>query len=174
MYRHHIRESALKGDSWREVPCRTRDSNSQQYCALAFQLDALPTELFPPWLPELQTCIFSRKNQGNTGFSQSTLVIMVSFGISAEYDQKCHMEGSCQQVMCKLQSTIIYHTEVYFMIYMYLSANMWIVPLTDSLSSVLRICVADELRTAFPELFKGFAVTDLRIGSEFWRKKQKQ
>ena len=42
------RESALKVDSGRKVPCHTRDSNPRQYRTLVFQLDALPTELFPP------------------------------------------------------------------------------------------------------------------------------
>ena len=41
-------ESALKVDSGRKIPYHTRDSNPVQYCTLVFQLDALPTELFPP------------------------------------------------------------------------------------------------------------------------------
>ena len=54
-------------------------------------------------------------------------------------------------------------------IQMHPSVKMWMVQLTDSLSSVFRIWVAEELRTALPELFKGFAVTDFRIGREFWK-----
>ena len=42
-----VKESALKVDTRRKIPCRTGDSNPRQYCALAFQSDALPTELFP-------------------------------------------------------------------------------------------------------------------------------
>ena len=44
-----VRESALKVNSGRKIPCRTRDSNPRQYCAgLAFQSDTLRDELFPP------------------------------------------------------------------------------------------------------------------------------
>ena len=42
------RESALKVDSGRNIPCCTGDLNPPQYCALAFQQDALPTESFSP------------------------------------------------------------------------------------------------------------------------------
>ena len=31
-----VRESALKADSGRKIPCRTGDSNPQQYCAWLF------------------------------------------------------------------------------------------------------------------------------------------
>ena len=41
-------ESALKIDSGRKIPFRIEDSNRRKYYALAFQLDVLPTELFPP------------------------------------------------------------------------------------------------------------------------------
>ena len=40
------RESALKVDSGRKIPCRTGDSNPR----LTFQSDTLPTELFPAHL----------------------------------------------------------------------------------------------------------------------------
>ena len=42
-----VRESALEVDSGRKIPCCTGDSNPREYCARAFQSDALPTELFP-------------------------------------------------------------------------------------------------------------------------------
>ena len=42
-----VRESALKADPGRKISYRTGDSNLRQYSALAFQSDALPTELFP-------------------------------------------------------------------------------------------------------------------------------
>ena len=38
-----VRESALKVDSGRKIPCRTRDSNQRQYCAWLLQPAALPT-----------------------------------------------------------------------------------------------------------------------------------
>ena len=41
-----VRESALKVDSGRTVPCRTGDWNPHQYC-FWLQSNALPTELFP-------------------------------------------------------------------------------------------------------------------------------
>ena len=46
-----VRESAPEADSGRKIPYRTGDSNPRQYCAwrfLAFQSDALPTDLYPP------------------------------------------------------------------------------------------------------------------------------
>ena len=45
-----VRESALKVDSGRKIPDLTGDSNLRQYGALAFYLDARPTELPPPHL----------------------------------------------------------------------------------------------------------------------------
>ena len=42
-----VRESALEVDSGRKIPCCTGDSNPREYCARAFQSDALPTELLP-------------------------------------------------------------------------------------------------------------------------------
>ena len=48
MLKHAIaRESALKVDSGRKITCHTGDSNLRQYCALAFQSAAFPTDLFP-------------------------------------------------------------------------------------------------------------------------------
>ena len=44
-----VGESALNVDSGEKTTtktCRTEDSNPRQYCALAFQSDALLTELF--------------------------------------------------------------------------------------------------------------------------------
>ena len=41
------RSVRTKADSRRKIPCRTGDSNPRQYCGLAFQSDALPTELYP-------------------------------------------------------------------------------------------------------------------------------
>ena len=42
-----MKESALKVDSGRQIPCRIGDSNPRQYCNLAFQSDAPPTEIYP-------------------------------------------------------------------------------------------------------------------------------
>ena len=47
MHADTVTQSALKADSGRKIPCRTGDSNPRQYCACFYQLDALPTELFP-------------------------------------------------------------------------------------------------------------------------------
>ena len=64
-----VRESALKADSGRKISYGTGDSNLRQYSALAFQSDALPTELFPPVSLEyvsLQT--FRTYNEQQTAF----------------------------------------------------------------------------------------------------------
>ena len=42
-----LRESILKVDSGRKIPCRTGNSNPRQYCAWLFSRSLLPTELSP-------------------------------------------------------------------------------------------------------------------------------
>ena len=53
-----VRESALKADCGRKLPCCIGDSNPCQYCTIAFQSDALPTELSPPPPPIVNCTVY--------------------------------------------------------------------------------------------------------------------
>ena len=56
----HVTESALKVDSGRRIPCRTRESNP---ASVAFQCSALPTELHPHGIKLFLTCARSSRSQ---------------------------------------------------------------------------------------------------------------
>ena len=74
-----VRESALKADSGRSIPCRTGDSNPRQYCVWIFD-PTLPPLSYPAQRKEGRFL----KNKKNNAQSTMTFVSLSSLALEVQ------------------------------------------------------------------------------------------